>query len=136
MVVTHFVFAANQNIAVLPKPLIQSAGDNNKQFTFSSSSRFPTLHFLVSLPLGSSLQHFSTLLLFCLPFSSVFLPSPSPSPITSPDVSFPFPVPSPLPSSRAHEENPLWNNHHVSMWVKSMIYRAIVLSTLLQGAEA
>ena len=30
----------------------------------------------------------------------------------------------------------LWNNHHVSMWVKGKIYRAIVLSTLLYGAEA
>ena len=29
----------------------------------------------------------------------------------------------------------LWNNHHVSMWVKSKIYRAIVLSTLLYGAD-
>ncbi|KAK2173964.1 hypothetical protein NP493_840g00021 [Ridgeia piscesae] len=30
----------------------------------------------------------------------------------------------------------LWNNHHVSMQVKGKIYRAIVLSTLLYGAEA
>ena len=30
----------------------------------------------------------------------------------------------------------LWNNHHVSMRDKGMIYRAIVLSTLLCGAEA
>ena len=30
----------------------------------------------------------------------------------------------------------LWNNHHVSMRVKGMIYRAIVLSILLYGAEA
>ena len=30
----------------------------------------------------------------------------------------------------------LWNNHHVSMRVKDKIYRAIVLSTLLYGAEA
>ena len=30
----------------------------------------------------------------------------------------------------------LWNNHHVSMRVKGEIYRAIVLSTLLYGAEA
>ena len=30
----------------------------------------------------------------------------------------------------------LWNNHHVSMRVKSNIYRAIVLSTLLYGADA
>ena len=30
----------------------------------------------------------------------------------------------------------LWNNHLVSMWVKGKIYRAIVLSTLLYGAEA
>ena len=30
----------------------------------------------------------------------------------------------------------LGNNHHVSMWVKGKIYRAIVLSTLLYGAEA
>ena len=30
----------------------------------------------------------------------------------------------------------LWNNHHVSMRVEGMIYRAIVLSTLLCGAEA
>jgi len=30
----------------------------------------------------------------------------------------------------------LWNNHHVSMPVKGKIYRAIVLSTLLYGAEA
>ena len=30
----------------------------------------------------------------------------------------------------------LWNNHHVSMRVKGKIYRAIVLSTLLCGAEA
>ena len=29
----------------------------------------------------------------------------------------------------------LWNNHNVSMWVKGKIYRAIVLSTLLYGAE-
>ena len=29
----------------------------------------------------------------------------------------------------------LWNNHHVSMQVKGKIYRAIVLSTLLYGAE-
>ena len=29
----------------------------------------------------------------------------------------------------------LWNNHHVSMRVKGNIYRAIVLSTLLYGAE-
>ena len=29
-----------------------------------------------------------------------------------------------------------WNNHHVSMRVKSKVYRAIVLSTLLYGAEA
>ena len=29
-----------------------------------------------------------------------------------------------------------WNNHHVSMRVKGKIYRAIVLSTLLYGAEA
>ena len=30
----------------------------------------------------------------------------------------------------------LWNNHHVSMRVKDKIYRTIVLSTLLYGAEA
>ena len=30
----------------------------------------------------------------------------------------------------------LWNNHHVSMRVKGKIFRAIVLSTLLYGAEA
>ena len=30
----------------------------------------------------------------------------------------------------------LWNNHHVSMRVKGKICRAIVLSTLLYGAEA
>ena len=30
----------------------------------------------------------------------------------------------------------LWNNHHVSMRVKGKTYRAIVLSTLLYGAEA
>ena len=30
----------------------------------------------------------------------------------------------------------LWNNHHVSMRVKGNIYRAIVFSTLLYGAEA
>ena len=30
----------------------------------------------------------------------------------------------------------LWNNYHVSMRVKGKIYRAIVLSTLLYGAEA
>ena len=30
----------------------------------------------------------------------------------------------------------LWNSHHVSMRVKGKIYRAIVLSTLLYGAEA
>ena len=30
----------------------------------------------------------------------------------------------------------LWNSHHVSMTVKGKIYRAIVLSTLLYGAEA
>ena len=30
----------------------------------------------------------------------------------------------------------LWNNHHVSTRVKGTIYRAIVLSTLLYGAEA
>ena len=30
----------------------------------------------------------------------------------------------------------LWNNHQVSMRVKGKIYRAIVLSTLLCGAEA
>ena len=30
----------------------------------------------------------------------------------------------------------LWNNHHVSTRVKRKIYRAIVLSTLLYGAEA
>ena len=30
----------------------------------------------------------------------------------------------------------LWNNHHVSMRVKGKIYCAIVLSTLLYGAEA
>ncbi|KAK2193223.1 hypothetical protein NP493_16g02008 [Ridgeia piscesae] len=30
----------------------------------------------------------------------------------------------------------LWNNHHVSMRVKGKIYRAVVLSTLLYGAEA
>ena len=30
----------------------------------------------------------------------------------------------------------LWNNHHVSMRVKGKIYRVIVLSTLLYGAEA
>ena len=30
----------------------------------------------------------------------------------------------------------LWNNHRVSMRVKGKIYRAIVLSTLLYGAEA
>ena len=29
----------------------------------------------------------------------------------------------------------LWNNHHVSMRVKGKIYRAIMLSTLLYGAE-
>jgi hypothetical protein len=30
----------------------------------------------------------------------------------------------------------LWNNHHVSTRVKGKVYRAIVLSTLLYGAEA
>ena len=30
----------------------------------------------------------------------------------------------------------LWNNHHVSTRVKCKIYRAIVLSTLLYGAES
>ena len=30
----------------------------------------------------------------------------------------------------------LWNNHHVSMRVKGKIYRAVVLATLLYGAEA
>ena len=35
---------------------------------------------------------------------------------------------------RLHQR--LWNNHHVSMRVKGIIYRAIVLSTLLYGAEA
>ena len=30
----------------------------------------------------------------------------------------------------------LWNNHHVSMRVKGKIYRGIVLSTLIYGAEA
>ena len=30
----------------------------------------------------------------------------------------------------------LWNHHHVSMRVKGKTYRAIVLSTLLYGAEA
>ncbi len=30
----------------------------------------------------------------------------------------------------------LWNNHYASMRVKGTIYRAIVLSTLLYGAEA
>ena len=30
----------------------------------------------------------------------------------------------------------LWNNHHVSMRVKGKIYHAVVLSTLLYGAEA
>ena len=30
----------------------------------------------------------------------------------------------------------LWNNHHVSMRVKDNTYRALVLSTLLYGAEA
>ncbi|KAK2151951.1 hypothetical protein NP493_2548g00039 [Ridgeia piscesae] len=30
----------------------------------------------------------------------------------------------------------LWTNHHVSLRVKGKIYRAIVLSTLLYGAEA
>ena len=30
----------------------------------------------------------------------------------------------------------LWNNHYVSMRVKGKIYRAIMLSTLLYGAEA
>ena len=30
----------------------------------------------------------------------------------------------------------LWNNYHVSMRVKGKIYRAIVLSTFLDGAEA
>ena len=30
----------------------------------------------------------------------------------------------------------LWNNHHVSMLDKGKIYRAIVLSTLLNGADA
>ena len=30
----------------------------------------------------------------------------------------------------------LWNNHHVSMWIKGKIYRAVVLSTLLYAAEA
>ena len=30
----------------------------------------------------------------------------------------------------------LWNNHHVSMRVKGKIYRAIVLPTVLYGAEA
>ena len=29
-----------------------------------------------------------------------------------------------------------WNNHHVSMRVKGKIYRAIVLSTLVYGADA
>ena len=29
----------------------------------------------------------------------------------------------------------LWNNHHVSMWVKGKIYHAIVLSTFLYGAQ-
>ena len=35
---------------------------------------------------------------------------------------------------RLHQR--LWNNHHVSMRVKGKKYRAIVLSTLLYGAEA
>ena len=35
---------------------------------------------------------------------------------------------------RLHQR--LWNNQHVSMHVKGKIYRAIVLSTLLYGAEA
>ena len=35
---------------------------------------------------------------------------------------------------RLHQR--LWNNHHVSMRVKGKIHRAIVLSTLLYGAEA
>ena len=35
---------------------------------------------------------------------------------------------------RLHQR--LWNNNHVSMRVKGKIYRAIVLSTLLNGAEA
>ena len=30
----------------------------------------------------------------------------------------------------------LWNNHHVSMRIKGKIYRAIVLYTILYGAEA
>ena len=30
----------------------------------------------------------------------------------------------------------LWNKHHVSIWGKGKIYHAIVLSTLLYGAEA
>ena len=30
----------------------------------------------------------------------------------------------------------LWNNHHVSMRVKRKIYHAVMLSTLLYGAEA
>lgn len=30
----------------------------------------------------------------------------------------------------------LWNNHHVSMKVKGKIYRAVVISTLLYGAES
>ena len=35
---------------------------------------------------------------------------------------------------RLHQRR--WNNHHVSMRVEGKIYRAIVLSTLLYGAEA
>ncbi|KAK3509681.1 hypothetical protein QTP70_008422 [Hemibagrus guttatus] len=35
---------------------------------------------------------------------------------------------------RLHQR--LWNNHHVSMKVKGKIYRAVVISTLLYGAES
>ncbi|KAK3526521.1 hypothetical protein QTP70_030682 [Hemibagrus guttatus] len=35
---------------------------------------------------------------------------------------------------RLHQR--LWNNHHVSMKVKGKIYRAVIISTLLYGAES